>query len=112
MLTTTQYHSEKNLTSCLDRYGNEIWRVIGVVDSHLKKTKQAYLVGDKATYADLSFVPWFWLLTQPPHLMGEDFVSEWKEKYPEAWAWNERLQARAPVTKAREERSEAMKKGH
>jgi glutathione S-transferase len=52
------YHPEKNLTSCLDRYGNEIKRVLGVIDAHLKKTGTEYLVGDKCTYADLAFVPW------------------------------------------------------
>lgn len=57
-------------------------------------------------------MPWHWLLTQPPHLMGEGFVKEWQEEYPEAWAWNERLQERKAVTKAREDRSAAMKAGH
>jgi len=52
-----QYHPEKDLTSCLDRYGNEIRRVLGVIDAHLKKTGSEYLVGDKCTYADLMFMP-------------------------------------------------------
>ncbi|KAK6384221.1 hypothetical protein LTR65_009793 [Meristemomyces frigidus] len=106
------YHSEKNLTSCLDRYGNEIRRVLGVVDAHLKKTGGEYLVGDKCTFADLAFVPWHWLLTSPPHIMGEGFGKEWREEYPQAWAWNERLQARTAVAKAREDRQAAMQAGH
>ena len=105
------YHPEKDLKSCLDRYGNEIWRVIGVIDSHLKKKGTPYLVGDKVTYADLMFVPWHWLLLAKPFLMGEDFQKEWEEKYPEAWAWNQRLQERPAVKKAREARQEAMS-GH
>ncbi|KAH9824631.1 Glutathione S-transferase [Teratosphaeria destructans] len=104
----TLYHPEKNLTSVLDRYGNEIRRIIGVIDSHLKKTGKHYLVGDKVTYADLAFVPWHWLLTIAPHINGEGFEAEWKEKYPTAWAWNERLQARPAVTKAREDRAKAI----
>jgi len=82
--------------------------VIGVINSHLKKTGQQYLVGDKATYADLAFVPWHWLLLQQPYIMGEDFLKEWQESYPEAWAWNQRLQERPAVSKAREARNEAM----
>lgn len=104
------YHPEKNLTSCLDRYGNEIRRVLSVIDAHLTKTKKPYLCGDRVTYADLSFVPWHWLLLYKPHIMGEDFAKEWEEKYPACWAWNQGLQARPAVKKCREERVEAMSK--
>ncbi|SMR59289.1 unnamed protein product [Zymoseptoria tritici ST99CH_1A5] len=103
----TLYHPEK-LESCQERYGNEIKRVIGVIDLHLKKTGNEYLVGSKCTYADLAFVPWHWLILFPPHLMGEDFAAEWEKEFPAAWAWNERLQARPSVAKAREERKTAM----
>ncbi|KAM0712363.1 hypothetical protein Q7P37_011458 [Cladosporium fusiforme] len=103
----TWYHEDKNLTSVLERYGSEIWRVIGVVDAHLGKTGGEWLVGDKCTYADLAFVPWFWLC---PGLMGDGFEQEWKSKYPTAWAWYQKLQARPSVTKAREDRQKAMEK--
>lgn len=106
------YHSEKNLTSCLDRYGSEVHRVLGVIDSHLKKTGQQYLVGDKCTYPDLMFMPWHWLLLGAPNIMGEGFAKEWEESYPEAWKWNERVQGREAVTKAKEARAEAMKQAH
>ncbi|KAF2479481.1 glutathione S-transferase [Neohortaea acidophila] len=103
----TLYHQDK-IDSCLDRYGNEIRRVIGVIDAHLKKTGTPYLVGDKLTYADLAFMPWHWLLLSPPHIMGADFPNEWKEKYPTAWAWNERVSERPSVKKVREDRSKAI----
>jgi glutathione S-transferase len=54
----------------LDRYGKEIWRVTGVIDAALEKSGGEWLVGDKCSYADLSFVPWFWLC---PAIMGEGF---------------------------------------
>jgi len=104
------YHSEKNLTSVLDRYGNEIKRVIGVIDAHLKKTGTEYLVGDKVTYADLSFIPWFWLILYPPFVMGEGFPQEWETQFPHAWAWNQRLAARPSVIAARDARFKAMGK--
>lgn len=103
------YHPEKNLTSVLDRYGNEIKRVIGVVDNHLKKTKGQWLVGDKASYADLAWVPWFWLL---PAIMGEGWEKEWQSTYPQAWDWYQRLQARPSVKSAYEDRQKAMGQGH
>jgi glutathione S-transferase len=80
-----------------------------VIENHLKKTKSQVLVGDKVTYADLSFVPWFWLL---PALLGEGFEKEWESSYPEAWAWYQRLSERKAVSEAKAERAEAMSKGH
>jgi glutathione S-transferase len=42
----------------------------GVLDAHLKKSGGEWLVGEKCTYADLAFVPWYWLC---PVIMGEGF---------------------------------------
>lgn len=57
--------------------------------------KKDYLVGDKATYADLSFVPWFQLL---PFIFN-DVKVDWAGEYPNFHAWFERLQARPSVQK-------------
>ena len=102
------YHPEKDLKSCLDRYGNEIRRVLGVINSQLKKSGKPYLIGDKVTYADLSFVPWHWLLLFPPNIMGEEFAKEWEQTYPECWEWNKRLQERPAVKKCMEDRMKAV----
>ena len=48
-------HPEK-IPSAIERYNNEIKRVFGVLDAVL--SNQKYLVGDKVTVADLSFIPW------------------------------------------------------
>ncbi|KAL8996920.1 MAG: hypothetical protein Q9169_003679 [Polycauliona sp. 2 TL-2023] len=48
-------HPEK-LQSAIERYSNEVKRVLGVLESSLD-SKQ-WLVGDKCIYADLSFVTW------------------------------------------------------
>jgi glutathione S-transferase len=48
-------HLEK-LPSAISRYRNEVRRVLGVLNTALEGKK--YLVGDKVTIADLSFVPW------------------------------------------------------
>ena len=50
-----RFHSEK-IPSAIERYNNEIKRVFGVLDGVL--SKQKYLVGDKVTIADLSFISW------------------------------------------------------
>jgi glutathione S-transferase len=61
------FHSE-HVPSAIARYNNEIRRVLGVLDSVL--SKQEFLVGGKATIADLSFVPWNYAV---PKILGEDF---------------------------------------
>ncbi|ETN42323.1 uncharacterized protein HMPREF1541_01477 [Cyphellophora europaea CBS 101466] len=50
-----RFHAEK-LPSAIDRYAQEAERLVKVLDSCLEKSK--WLVGDKCTYADLSFVTW------------------------------------------------------
>ena len=47
------FHSEK-VPSAIERYQNEVKRVLGVLESVL--SKQKWLVADKFTIADLAFV--------------------------------------------------------
>lgn len=63
-----------------------------------------YLVGDKASYADLSFVVWNMLLTFFP-----DFIS-WKTEYPKVAAWHDRLEERESVKRVKIVREEAAAK--
>lgn len=95
------FHPEKNLTSVLERYSNEIKRVVGVIDRHLKKQGTEYLVGDKCTFADLAFVMWH--QTMPRLVDGWDYQTE----VPTFHAWNERLQSRPAVKKIFEEKAKA-----
>jgi glutathione S-transferase len=85
------FHHEK-LPSAIERYTNEIIRVTGVIDTHLKTKGTEYLVGDKITYADLMFVPWY------------DVVQVWMKnidlsKFDAYTAWVARLQARPSAKK-------------
>ena len=51
----THGHLEK-LPSAISRYRKEVRRVLGVLEAALEGKR--YLVGDKLTIADLSFIPW------------------------------------------------------
>ncbi|KAF2503083.1 glutathione S-transferase [Lophium mytilinum] len=95
-------HPEKNLTSAIDRYNNEIKRLVGVIDQHLKDTGAQYLVGDKCTYADLAFVMWDQFIPA--------FVKDWdfKTEAPDFAAWNDRVVARPAVQKALTDKAKAM----
>lgn len=53
---TFGYLHTEYLPSALTRYKNEILRVSGVLNKHLETHE--WLVGEKMSYADLSFVPW------------------------------------------------------
>ena len=93
----TFFHSDKDITSAKDRYRNEIKRVVGVIDAHLKKTGKEYLVGDKISYADLMFVPWFSITGA---LTGDDAEGwTWEKAAPTSYAWYERLTSRPAVKK-------------
>jgi len=86
-----RHHSEK-IPSAIERYNNEIRRVFGVLDGVL--TKQKYLVGDKATIADLSFIPWnVGVLT----VLIPDIDIE--KNYPSLARWHNELVAREAVKK-------------
>ncbi|MCJ1249869.1 glutathione S- transferase, nitrogen catabolite repression regulator [Trapelia coarctata] len=91
----SNYHAEK-LPSAEERYADEIRRVLGVIDAHLKKTGTEYLVGDKCTYADLAWVTWNALLGW---LVPELDV---QKEFPVFAKWNERLVNRPAVKKVLE----------
>jgi len=91
----TMFHWEKNVTpSVIERFEKEVKRVSGVIDAHLKKQGTPYLVGDKITYADLAFIPWF-------NFVGSFILKEWKfeEELPSFAKWRKSLLDRECVKK-------------
>ena len=93
------FHPEKGITSAIDRYANEIKRVLGVINSHLEKTGKPYLVGDKISYVDLMFIPWNNGMINGG--LGKEFAEkEFPEKYPKCKEWHDKLMQREGVKKA------------
>ncbi|OQE23216.1 hypothetical protein PENSTE_c009G01131 [Penicillium steckii] len=87
----------------IERYGNEIRRVTSVLESVLKTRE--WLVGDKCTYADLSFMPWQRWATRyatKPDTLDADF--------PHVSAWYKRLSKRPSVRKAFADQDAAIEK--
>lgn len=101
----TFFHSEKNITSAIDRYANEIRRVVGVLDGQLAKTG-GWLVGSKCTYADLSFVPWDNMIG---FIMGEDGQSVF-DNAPHFKKWHEAMSQRPAVKKVNEYKAKVNEK--
>ena len=48
----------EQIPSAIERYRKETLRVLSVLDGVLAKSPSGYLVGGKATIADLAFVTW------------------------------------------------------
>ena len=94
-------HHEK-LPSAVERYRNETKRVTMVLNNVL--SGKEYLVGDKCSYADLSFIPW---AVVAPMILGEEF--DFAAEYPNYHAWLERLLARPAVKKVLKDKEEASK---
>ena len=97
LATVTEYtrfnlfHSEP-LPYTRERYNNEIKRVASVLDSHL--ADRTWLVGDKCTYADLSFVMWD---AQIAFIM-KDANDPWDPaQYPNFMRWQEAMLTRDSV---------------
>ncbi|KAH8891517.1 glutathione S-transferase [Thozetella sp. PMI_491] len=95
-----RFHPEK-IPSAIERYTSEIFRVISVLDKALESNGTGFLVGDKLTYADLSFVTWA--------STGEGLLKELskadglEEKYPRYTQWLATMEGRAGVKKIRDE---------
>ncbi|TNY23151.1 glutathione S-transferase [Rhodotorula diobovata] len=87
----------------IERYTKEVERVAGVLESVL--SKQEWLVSNKLTIADLSFITWnnFGLYA----LLPEGVNAE--EKFPALVAWHKKLLALPYVAEALKDREEAMK---
>ncbi|KAJ5938240.1 glutathione S-transferase [Penicillium verhagenii] len=73
------------------RYGQELKRVAGVLDTVL--SKQEWLVGDKCTYADLAFVMWNMQIAF--FMAGREGEYAWRpEEYPHFTRWQNAMLAR------------------
>lgn len=96
----TKYHPEK-VESAKERYYNEIRRVSGVLDKYLQNRK--YLFGDKFTYVDAAFVPWYQII---PGITGDAIDLE--KDFPNLDAWLKRLHALPAIAKALKDQEAAM----
>ena len=82
----TNYHPEK-IPSAVERYKNEVNRVCRVLDTWLADKK--WLVGEKMSYTDLSFVTW------------QKGVSKFEgvEAFPNLQRWMDRMRQLESVKK-------------
>ncbi|KAJ5612147.1 glutathione S-transferase [Penicillium lagena] len=91
-----RFHPEK-LPSATERYVVEILRVFGVLEEGLARNGTGWLVGDKCTYADLSFVTWATIGEGLLHELNR--ADRLEEMYPRYTSWLKSLKGRGKVAK-------------
>lgn len=93
-----KFHQEK-IPSAIERYSNEAKRLTQVLEDWLSKQESAgdgpWLVGDKMTFADLSFITWTLVIG----MIADKDVYNISE-YPTVNAWIARMIHREAVKKA------------
>lgn len=96
-------HHEK-LPSAIERYQNEVHRILSVLETVLSANASGWLVGEKCTFADLAFLPYNdrveWFLGCPRETKFE--------KYPHVKDWHERMLNRPTWKKSMEIRNRLM----
>ncbi|KAI0868101.1 glutathione S-transferase [Hypoxylon argillaceum] len=88
-------HHPERLPSAIERYKNEVKRVIGVIDGHLAKNGTDFLVGGRVTYADLMFIPYFKSVGKGSLVATDVDTAQWAHYT----AWMKRLHDRPAVAK-------------
>jgi glutathione S-transferase len=94
--------------SAIDRYTNETERVSSVLDGWLAQQKKEYantdgpwLVGNKLSYADISFIPW-------QHVMEVALKDVYDQaKFPHVQEWFNRITSRPAVQRIFEKAAQA-----
>lgn len=94
-----KFHPEP-VPSAEERYSNEVKRVSGVLEGYLKRQKTngdgPWLVGDRISYADISFLSW--QLIAVTFFAGAYDPSE----FPTVTAWVEKMKNRPAIKKVTE----------
>lgn len=100
--TRFNYLHPERIPTAISRYKEEVRRILGILEGALEGKQ--WLVGDKCTFADLSFPPWNdrvdALLMVSPEQKFEDF--------PHVKAWHKMVTARSSWKKAMETRAKLM----
>ena len=85
-----QQYAPEEIPYGIKRYQNETKRLYGVLDKHLQDTKGEYLVGKKATIADIAH--WGWI-------SAAGWAGVEIDEFPHLKAWEERMWARPALKK-------------
>lgn len=98
-----KFHHEQ-LPSAIERYSKEVNRVTGVLETQLSQQKEKYpdgdgpwLVGNKKTYADISFIMWHIVIQA---IIDKEAFDE--DDYPNVKQWITKMRESEPTKKVLE----------
>ncbi|KAI1792061.1 glutathione S-transferase C-terminal-like protein [Ganoderma leucocontextum] len=90
-----RFLASEKIPSAIERYQNETLRVLGVLEKVL--SARPYLVGDKASVADLSFITWNDVASSR---VVKDFNGfDFEKDFPSVYRWHNDLTGRPAVKK-------------
>lgn len=78
------HYAPKKIQLAIDRYYNETFRLIGVLEERLKRNNTGYLVSDHLTLADIVAYPWL------RSVGNERYDADFK-KYPNVVEWMDKI---------------------
>ena len=102
-LSWFHYFHPEDVPTAKERYLKQVVRILGVLETSLQGRE--WLVGDKCTFADISFFMWNDLLPSVTRSTPEDTILK---QYPGALAWHQRMKARPAVAKVVQMRDDAI----
>lgn len=89
------------LPSAINRYAEEIHRITSVLNCALKSSPSGSLVGDKISYADISFASWqSQLKVVNGHPLIERKLDDWETLYPTVSKWLKTILDRPAIQSA------------
>jgi glutathione S-transferase len=95
-------HHQEKLPSAMERYNNEVHRILGVLEGCLEGKQ--WLVSHRMTFVDLAFAPWNDRLDATTQCLPEDKF----KGFPNVQAWHERITSRDSWIKAMDIRAKLM----
>ena len=101
LLSRFNLFQHPKVPAAIERYNAQVARILGVLNTVLENKE--WLVGDKCTYADLSF--FMWNNTLPYTIQAPEGTDAW-QPYPHVKAWPDCMAAREAVKKTLELQTE------
>ncbi|OSD00751.1 glutathione transferase Ure2p class [Trametes coccinea BRFM310] len=99
------------LPGAIERYQKEMMRVFGVLESVL--SEREWLVGNKFTIADLSFIPWNIVAVDKPGLLKDyEGFHGLEQDFPAVSRWHNAILVRPTVKKVYEVKDQVNAEGH
>lgn len=94
MLLAESTTNAQQIDSAVNRYLDEVRRVLSVLEKEFTDNNTEWLVGGRVSYADMSFVVWNKVLD-----LRFKELADWRKEYPRVAEWDRKLKEMPSVAK-------------